>query len=49
MFLRSKVKSNTFFVCREGGITNSLKTPAQAQDYMGRGDTFAVKRLNAVV
>ena len=44
MFLRSSEKKFTFFVCEEGGITNPLKTPAQEG-----GDTFALKRLNAVV
>ena len=34
--MRSKKKKITLFVCREGGITNPLKTPAhQVQDYFG--------------
>ena len=44
MFLRSSEKKINIFVWGEGGITNPLKTPSQ-----GGGDTFALKRLNAVV
>ena len=51
MFLRTKVKKPIYifsFVGREE-LRIPLKTPAQAQDYMGGEDTFDLKRMNAVV